>query len=252
VTETVERTVDADFAKYAESGAYHWEAIGGHWIRHHAFTAERYRRTLAAAGPLVGKSVLDFGCGDGALLGWISRAVGPTGKAVGFEPNELGRRFAAQELAKRRLAAEVVGDSKSLSDASFDAIVCAEVIEHVPNPATLLAEFARLLKPGGCAVVTTPIRMTETPEDPNHFQEWFFAEFAEFLRRGPLELRTHEAAIPLGAVEAYYWRPRFFLRVPIFRLLCNWASIYFGVNSLTWLRVRPRLFMLQIAALHKS
>jgi len=41
-------------------------------------------------------------------------------------------------------------------DASFDAILCSEVLEHIPNPTQALDEFARLLKPGGELIITAP------------------------------------------------------------------------------------------------
>lgn len=41
-------------------------------------------------------------------------------------------------------------------DASFDAILCSEVLEHVPEPTHALDEFARLLKPGGVLILTAP------------------------------------------------------------------------------------------------
>ena len=42
------------------------------------------------------------------------------------------------------------------SDASFDTILCSEVLEHVPEPTHALDEFARLLKPGGKMILTAP------------------------------------------------------------------------------------------------
>ncbi len=42
------------------------------------------------------------------------------------------------------------------ADASFDAILCTEVLEHVPDPTKALDEFARLLKPGGKLIITAP------------------------------------------------------------------------------------------------
>lgn len=242
---------DAAFIKYAEEGAYHWRAVGGHWLHHHAFTAERYRRTLAAAGPLEGKRALDYGCGDGALLGWLARRVGPSGRAHGFDPNAEGLRLAGAMLAKHGLAADLHADMGEVPDASLDAVICAEVIEHVHDVPGLLRQIERTLVPGGRAVITTPIRMTEKPEDVNHVQEWYPEEFKALLEKGPLRLLNHEPIIPAAAAEVYYWRPWLFLRVPIFRVVCNWLSIYFGVNALSWLKMRPRLFMMQIATLEK-
>jgi SAM-dependent methyltransferase len=243
---------DAAFAKYAESGAYHWREIGRHWIRHNAFTAERYRRTLQAVAPLQGKRVLDYGCGDGALLGWIAHEVGANGAALGFDPNAEGLRLARAMLEKRRLGASLHDRLEEISDGTLDCVVCAEVIEHAYNPLGLLQQIHRVLRTGGMAVLTTPIRLTERPEDPNHVREWYFQEFAEFLKTGPLRVVRHEPFLPAAAAEIYFWRPPVFLRLPVFRLLCNVLSIHFSVNALSWLRVRPRLYMAQLAVLEKT
>jgi SAM-dependent methyltransferase len=243
---------DADFDKYASAGAYHWREVGGHWVHHHAYTAERYRRTLAAAGPLAGRRVLDYGCGDGALLGLIARRVGPGGAAVGFEPNDEARGLAGAMLRRHGLEARVVGTTGELESGDLDVAVCAEVIEHVHDPEGLLREVHRVLKPGGRAVVTTPVRLTETPEDANHVREWFPGEFRAFCEAGPLRVVSHEQVIPAASAEVYYWRPRFLLRAPVFRLLCNLLSIYGQLDALSWLRVRPRLFMTQVVVLEKA
>jgi SAM-dependent methyltransferase len=154
-------------------------------------------------------------------------------------------------LAKARLSASLHADVTRLPEVYFDKVICAEVIEHVYDVSGLIAQIHRLLKPGGWAVVTTPIRLTETPEDPNHVQEWFPTEFVDLFKDGPLRLVRHEQLIPVAAPEVYFWRPPMFLRFPVFRLLCNLLSIYGGINALSWMRLRSRLFMTQVALLEK-
>jgi SAM-dependent methyltransferase len=246
-----ERSLDVGFAKYAETGAYHWRETGRHLLWHNAFTAERYRRVLAAVMPLEGRRVLDYGCGDGVLLSRLSRAVGDRGEAHGMDPTPGAIELAGRMFRARGIRAQLHSAASALHDGYFDVVTCSEVIEHVRDPAGLIGEIHRVLKPGGRAVITTPIRLTETPEDPNHAEEWFPGEFARLLGSGPLRLIRHERVIPAAAAEVYFWRPMLFLRVPVFRILCNALSIGLGINALSWLRLRPRLFMMQLAVLEK-
>jgi len=243
------RSVDRDFAKYAQKGAYHWAQVGRGLRAHHAFTAERYRRSVAALRLAPGLAVLDYGCGDGAMLPDLLAAVGPTGRVEGFDPTPDALSVAREALARRRLNVQLYTETAAVPTESFDRVVCCDVIEHVLDPKHLLQEIHRVLAPGGLAVLTTPVRLNEFPEDPNHHQEWFMEEFRELLMRSPLRVLHHEAAIPVAAVEVYSWRPRVLLGLPIFKLACNVASALFDRNALTGLGLPPRRFLLQLAVL---
>lgn len=63
-------------------------------------------------------------------------------------------------------------------DASFDAIMCIEVLEHLPDPLAALREFARLLKPGGYLILTAPF-CSLTHFAPFHFATGFNRYFYE-------------------------------------------------------------------------
>lgn len=244
-------TKDAAFQKYSHCGAYHWREISRSLLGHHAFTAERYRRTLAAASIVRGHRVLDYGCGDAALLSWISRCVGNDGEAHGFDPNPLAIEFATAMLRRRRLRALLHQNMGTVPPAFFDRVICAEVIEHVYDVSSLLKSIGDALRPGGFAVISTPVRLTERPTDDNHVLEWFPDEFLSLFDDGPLRRVGYEQFIPAAAPEVYYWRPRFLGRLPIFRLVCNALSIYGHVNALSWLGLRQRLFMQQLVVLEK-
>ena len=244
-------SADASFAKYQERGAYHWREIGPHLLGHNAFTAERYRLVADRANLVHGQHVLDYGCGDGALLSVLARRAPRSVTLHGYDPNALAIQYADAALRARGIRTTLYESSVAIAPESFDAIVCTEVIEHASVPGDLLRDIARLLKPGGRLVITTPIRLTEFPEDPNHVQEWFPTEFGRLFEPAAWRVVSQEEVVPCAAPEAYFWRPPVFARVPVFRLLCNALSICAGVNAMTWLRVRPRLFMMQIVVAEK-
>jgi len=55
-----------------------------------------------------------------------------------------------------------------VADASFDAILCSEVLEHLPEPIKVISEFARILKPGGKIIITAPLG-SGIHQEPYHF-----------------------------------------------------------------------------------
>lgn len=95
--------------------------------------------------------VLDVGCGDGGFLNLMSKA--------GWSVDGLDFDAKAIESAKIQYGLQLRhGDlhGAKYPDNTFDAVTMSHVIEHVPDPVSLLAEAKRVLKPGGRLVVTTP------------------------------------------------------------------------------------------------
>jgi ubiquinone/menaquinone biosynthesis C-methylase UbiE len=99
--------------------------------------------------------VLDLGCGPGFYVEELLEAVGREGAVVGVDSSPQMLAAAARRCDGHPNAAFHEGDATSLpaDPASFDAVVCVQVLEYVPDTAGALAEIARVLRPGGRAVV---------------------------------------------------------------------------------------------------
>jgi ubiquinone/menaquinone biosynthesis C-methylase UbiE len=96
--------------------------------------------------------VLDAGAGAGSFAGKLAEA----GYAVaGIDQSERFVAYAGDRVAG---ASFQVGDVTALAfpDASFEGVVAGEVLEHVPDHERAVAEFWRVLKPGGVCVVSVP------------------------------------------------------------------------------------------------
>ena len=105
---------------------------------------------------LPGKRVLDVGCGGGLLSeGMAVRGAEVTGIDLSEKPLgvaklhllESGQKVDYRKVAVEQLATEVPG--------AFDAVTCLELLEHVPDPASIVAACARLVKPGGQVFIST-------------------------------------------------------------------------------------------------
>lgn len=111
-----------------------------------------------------GERLLDLGCGGGRHAFEALRR-GARVVAVDASADELhqvrdtvGAMLDAGQIEKDDEAAAVQGDALRLpfADASFDRVIAAEVLEHIPDDTTAMAELARVLRPGGTMAVTVP------------------------------------------------------------------------------------------------
>ncbi len=126
--------------------------------RHDYREALVLRRLLPA---LPGPRVLNAGAGAGSLTmkmvdaGLQVTSVDASGAFCDWVRAALERRGAAA-ADHPVIRAELGTGALALPPATFDAVVCAEVLEHLDDDAAALAEFAAVLRPGGLLLVTVP------------------------------------------------------------------------------------------------
>ena len=105
---------------------------------------------------LAGKRVLDVGCGAGILAESMALAGAQvTGIDLAPELIKAGRVHAEQSGAKLNYQCISTRDFAIEHAGSFDIVTCMEMLEHVPEPSTIIDDCARLLKPGGDAFFST-------------------------------------------------------------------------------------------------
>jgi 2-polyprenyl-6-hydroxyphenyl methylase/3-demethylubiquinone-9 3-methyltransferase len=139
---------DAELAKF-EAAAAGWWASGKEFQALHDINPLRLdfiRQRVA----LDGCTVVDVGCGGGilteALAGAGATVTGIDLGRAALAAAEAHRRAAGQAITYRRIDAETLADQHP---ASFEAVVCMELLEHVPDPSSVVSACARLVKPGG-------------------------------------------------------------------------------------------------------
>jgi SAM-dependent methyltransferase len=150
-----------------------------YWFRRHEVV---YRRL---ADRCADRDVLEAGCGEGYgadLIADVARSV------VALDYDELTvahvrARYPRVDVRHGNLAA------LPLPDASVDVVVNFQVIEHLWDQPQFVSECARVLRPGGVLLVSTPNRITfspgrDTPVNPFHTRELNASELTELLVDG--------------------------------------------------------------------
>lgn len=115
---------------------------------------ERRLAMLNAAAPLAGKRVLEFGCGIGAYVREIRRY---TPHVFGFDI-EIERLQTGRSAGVAGLLA-AAAERLPFADNAFDVVFSNEVLEHVEDDRAACCEIARVLRPGGRAVIFAPNRL---------------------------------------------------------------------------------------------
>jgi 2-polyprenyl-6-hydroxyphenyl methylase/3-demethylubiquinone-9 3-methyltransferase len=211
-----ERPTNADpreIAKF-EQLAHRWWDREGEFKPLHDINPLRleYIRNYCA---LAGKRVLDVGCGGGILTEELARlGAKVTGIDLGEAPLTVARLHALEgglKIDYRQVSAEQLAETEA---ESFDVVISLEMLEHVPNPASIIIACTRLLKSGGKAFFST---LNRTPK------AYLFAiigaehtlrllprgthEYHRFIRPAELEAWCRAAGLELQHLTGLHYNP---------------------------------------------
>jgi 2-polyprenyl-6-hydroxyphenyl methylase/3-demethylubiquinone-9 3-methyltransferase len=145
----------AELAKFSAL-AHRWWDPTSEFRPLHEINPLRLAHIEKLAGGLAGKRVLDVGCGGGILAeAMAARGANVTGIDLSARALTVARLHALEvgsTVEYRDLSAE---DLAAESPQAFDVVTCMEMLEHVPQPASVVRACATLVKPGGRVFFST-------------------------------------------------------------------------------------------------
>ncbi|WP_027253375.1 bifunctional 2-polyprenyl-6-hydroxyphenol methylase/3-demethylubiquinol 3-O-methyltransferase UbiG [Photobacterium halotolerans] len=141
----------AEISKFEEMASRWWD-LEGEFKPLHQINPLRLNYVIDHAGGLFGKKILDVGCGGGILAESMAReGAEVTGLDMGKEPLTVARLHALETGTKLDYIQQTVEEHAE----QYDVVTCMEMLEHVPDPASVIASCARLVKPGGHVFFST-------------------------------------------------------------------------------------------------
>ena len=204
----------AELAKFSDL-AHRWWDTNSEFKPLHQINPLRLQ-WIQSLAPLQGQRVLDIGCGGGILSDAMARAGAQVlGIDLATKALKVAQLHALEaqtpnvsyrEVSAEALAAEAPG--------SFDVVTCMEMLEHVPDPASVVQACANLVKPGGRVFFSTLNR------NPKSF---LFAivgaeyvlnllprgthEYKKFIRPSELASHLRAAGLTLNATRGLQYNP---------------------------------------------
>lgn len=146
---------------------------------------------------LNGKRLLDVGCGGGllseALAACGARVTGIDMAEASLAVAQAHMQTSGLDIDYRRTTAETLAEEKP---GSYDVVVCMELLEHVPRPASILEACARLVRPGGDVFFATVNRT---------WLSWLLVIVAAEYLMGIVRKGTHEYAKLVRPAELEQW-----------------------------------------------
>jgi len=182
--------------------------------------AEHVRRYEWARRAMREGVVIDAACGTGYGTALLSHG---SARAVGVDIHAPAVAFARKNYSTVVIEARV--EQLPLRTRSADSFVSFETIEHLDDPASLLTEVARVLRPGGLFLVSTPNANVSHGTNPYHVHELDLTELEKLLDRAGFEL---------GEIAGQCWK-----------LKWKWPRDLWGIRHFVWksernAKVRPK------------
>lgn len=137
--------------------AENWWDLNGEFKALHQINPLRLGYIQTHSNGIFGKKVLDVGCGGGILAESMAReGADVTGLDMSEQPLHVARRHALEHnIQTIRYIQETVENHADQHAGEYDVVTCMEMLEHVPDPASIIRACAKLVKPDGHVFFST-------------------------------------------------------------------------------------------------
>ncbi|QSX39212.1 bifunctional 2-polyprenyl-6-hydroxyphenol methylase/3-demethylubiquinol 3-O-methyltransferase UbiG [Shewanella cyperi] len=148
--------VDAnEIAKFEKMAATWWDPEG-EFKPLHQLNPLRLNYIDKTAGGIFGKAVLDVGCGGGILSESMARiGARVTGLDMGAEPLDVARLHALEAGVSIDYVQQTAEEHRDSHRERYDVVTCMEMLEHVPDPQSVIQACCDMIKPGGWVFFST-------------------------------------------------------------------------------------------------
>jgi 2-polyprenyl-6-hydroxyphenyl methylase/3-demethylubiquinone-9 3-methyltransferase len=156
--DTAQASVNADQAELDKFSALasRWWDPESEFKPLHAINPLRLEWIQECAGSLVGKKVLDVGCGGGILSEAMARSGAEvTGIDLADKSLKIARLHGLESGVKVEYRKVPVEELAAEQPGQYDVVTCMEMLEHVPDPASIVRACSTLTKPGGWVFFST-------------------------------------------------------------------------------------------------
>ena len=213
---TATANVDPNEVRKFEELAYRWWDTESEFKPLHDINPLRLNY-IDDRAQIKGKQVLDIGCGGGILAESMARrGAQVTGIDMGAAPLSVARLHALESgtaVDYRQISAEAIAIE---APAQFDVVTCMEMLEHVPDPASVIKACATLVKPGGdiffstlnrnpkaflLAIIGAEYLMKMLPRGTH--------EYAKFIKPSELETWARAAGLELQNISGMSYNSMF-------------------------------------------
>ncbi|MBV2129889.1 bifunctional 2-polyprenyl-6-hydroxyphenol methylase/3-demethylubiquinol 3-O-methyltransferase UbiG [Arsukibacterium indicum] len=204
----------AEIAKFNDIASRWWDQ-DGEFKPLHLLNPTRLSYISDIAAGVFGKSVVDVGCGGGILAESLARSGAKvTGIDMADDALAVARLHALECDVNLRYLQHTAEEFAAIEPAAFDIVTCMEMLEHVPEPASVVQACADLAKPGGLLFFSTINKTVKAYAMAIVGAEYILRlvpkgthQFSKFIRPSQLMRNIEQAGLELVDATGLHFNP---------------------------------------------